>query len=138
MRFPNQASLYIWYSFGLTCLKSLQDSLFDEAKTELEELKKAVALYEQKTKPKSRIDVQTCTWTGVQEAIQVASLEEGSDDESNIAKKSCSKMARNIPDFETWLSLLPDGDYGAVVCGVFNMVVVVRNTHSSDGGSSLS
>ena len=85
-----------------------------------------MAQYEQKTKPKSHIDIRTCTWTGVQEAIRVATLEEGSDDESNIAKRSCSKMARNIPDFETWLSLLPDGDYGAVVCGIFKMVVVVR------------
>lgn len=96
-----------------------------------------MAQYEQKTKPKSHVDVRTCTWTGVQEAIQVASLEEGSDDESNISKKSCSKMVRNIPDFETWLSLLPDGDYGAVVCGVFKMVVVVRNTSTPSDGSGL-
>ncbi len=90
-------------------------------------MRKAVAQYEQKTKPKSHVDVRNCSWTGVQEAIQVATLEEGSDDESNIAKRSCSKMARNIPDFENWLSLLPNGDYGAVVCGVFKMVVVVGN-----------
>lgn len=81
--------------------------------------------YEQKTKSKSHTDLRTCTWTGVREAIQVATLEEGSDDESNMAKRSCSKMARNIPDFETWLSLLPDGDYGSVVCGVFKMIVGV-------------
>ena len=84
-----------------------------------------MAQYKRRIKQPASVDVQACSWAGVQEAIKVAALGEGSDDESNMAKRSCSKMARNIPDFETWLNLLPDGDYGAVVCGVFRMVVVV-------------
>ena len=84
-----------------------------------------MAQYQNKTKTQVSIDVQTSTWGSVRDAIQAATLKEGSDDESNIAKSSCSKMARNIPDFEAWLNLLPTGDYGAVVCGVFKMVVVV-------------
>ena len=84
-----------------------------------------MAQYQKKTKAHTPIDVRTSNWAGVQQAIQAAALEEGSDDESNMAKSSCSKMARSIPDFEVWLGLLPNGDYGSVVCGVFNMVLVV-------------
>lgn len=68
------------------------------------------------------------TWEKVQDTVKAAAHEEGSDDESSIAKTSCSKILRNIPAFEAWLELLPGGDYGAVVCGLFKIVVGVFNT----------
>ena len=53
--------------------------------------------------------------------------EEGQDEAAWNAKNLCTRMTDNIPAFENWLQLLPNGDYGAVICGVFKLVVSVRS-----------
>jgi len=111
-------------------LLSQEKSLFSVASTELQALKNAIVQYQIKTKPDPQtvidLNVNNCTWNNVQEAVKVAAREEGSDDESSIARTCCSTIIANLPAFETWLDLLPSGDYGAVVCGLFKMVVVVN------------
>lgn len=72
-----------------------------------------------------KLDAKDCTWEMVQDAVKIAAQQEGSDDESSIAKTCCSSIRHNIPALESWLKLLPDGDYGAVVCGLFKMIVGV-------------
>ena len=52
---------------------------------------------------------------------------QGSDDESDRIKTSCSTLIHNIAGFDSWLNLLPQGDYGAVISGVFKLVVVVSH-----------
>ena len=110
-------------------MTSQEDALFSDAKVHLQELREAVLRYQQKLGPKSRdaslASKETCTWTEVQAEIQITISEQGTDDESNKAALACSKMRRHIPAFEAWLSLLPDGDYGAVISGVFKVVVIV-------------
>ena len=68
---------------------------------------------------------KTANWDEVQQMITAVIRQEGSDDESNKAKMSCAKISKNLPAFETWLYLLPDGDYGAFVSGVFKMIIGV-------------
>lgn len=65
------------------------------------------------------------TWARVHGAVEAAAFREGSDDESLIVKASCSRIQLYIPAFEAWLALLPAGDYGAVICGLFKIVVGV-------------
>ncbi len=112
-------------------LRSQQESLFDGAKVELKELKDSILQYQLKPKqvPLTAVEFVAgeCTWYKVKEAVQAAAREEGSDDESWRAKKSCSTIMENIPAFETWLKLLPAGDYGATICGLFQIVVAVSN-----------
>ena len=109
--------------------------MFASANEELQLLKEAVVEYQRKVEQKPGTDLSLVTstrivanpWKDVKEAIQAAKArEDGQDTEAWSARNSCDKMANNISAFETWLDLLPSGDYGAVVSGVFKMAVTVR------------
>ncbi len=96
----------------------------------MELLKEAVVQYQQKTSLDSNAVVRfndiVNPWKDVREAVKVAKdREDGQDKDSWSARDSCDKIVDNISTFETWLDLLPGGDYGAVVGGVFKMVVTV-------------
>jgi len=89
-----------------------------------------VVQYQQKTGQDSnlllRVDGTANQWKDVREAVKVAKArEDGQDRESWSARDSCDKIVDNISAFETWLDLLPSGDYGSIVSGVFKMVVGV-------------
>ena len=71
------------------------------------------------------------SWKDVKNAVESAKKrEDGEDNDSCSARASCQKIADNISALEAWLELLPDGDYGAVVSGVFKMVVTVKTIFS--------
>ena len=104
--------------------------MFNGARDELQRLKEAILQYQQKTKPDSNIIVNVNdtmnTWKDVRDAVKNAKdREDGEDKDSWSARDNCDKIVDNIATFETWLDLLPGGDYGAVVGGVFKMVVTV-------------
>ena len=74
-----------------------------------------------------RVNDASNPWREVREAVKVAKArEDGQDKDSWSTRNSCDKKVDNISTFESWLDLLPGGDYGAVVGGVFKMVVTVR------------
>lgn len=109
-------------------LESEEEYLFTGARDELQLLKEAIVQYQQKTDPDSssviKVDEASSPWKGVREAVKVAKDREGGQDKDSwSARDSCDKIVDNISTFETWLDLLPGGDYGAVVSGVFKMVV---------------
>ena len=86
--------------------------------------------YQQKIDQKSVASVEAKdtinSWKDVKNAVELAKdRENGEDSESCSVRANCQKMADNISALEAWLELLPDGDYGAVVSGVFKMVVTV-------------
>ena len=104
--------------------------MFSGARDELQRLKEAIVQYQQKTKPDSSSIVSvgdtTSPWKDVKDAVKNAKdREDGQDKDSWSARDSCDKIVDNIATFETWLDLLPGGDYGAVVGGVFKMIVTV-------------
>ena len=104
--------------------------MFNGARDELQRLKEAIVQYQQKTKPDSNSIVNVndtiSPWKDVRAAVKNAKdREDGQDKDSWSARDSCDKIVDNISTFETWLDLLPGGDYGAVVGGVFKMVVTV-------------
>ena len=94
-------------------------------------LKDAVVQYQQKTRPESnqivKVNDAVNPWADVREAVKIAkNREDGQDKDTWSARESCDKIVNNISTFETWLDLLPGGDYGAVVSGVFKMIVTVK------------
>ena len=104
--------------------------MFTGAKEELLLLKQAIIKYRQKTNPEFKqitvYDEPTVSWKEVKETIiQAKACENGQDNESWSARAHCDKIVDNISVLEAWLGLLPDGDYGAVVGGVFKMIVGV-------------
>ena len=104
--------------------------MFSGAREELQLLKEAIVQYQQKIDPDStslvKVNEASSLWKDVREAVKVAKArEDGQDKDSWSARDSCDKIVDNISTFETWLDLLPSGDYGSVVGGVFKMVVTV-------------
>lgn len=96
----------------------------------MRQLKEAIVQYQQKTKQDPgllvKVNDSTPSWEDVRDAVKAAKdREDGQDKDSWSARDSCDKIVDNISAFETWLDLLPGGDYGAVVGGVFKMVVTV-------------
>ena len=93
-------------------------------------LKEAIVQYQQKTNsdssPLVNVTDTVGPWKDVRDAVKMAKdREDGQDKDSWSARDSCDKIVDNISALETWLELLPGGDYGAVVGGVFKMVVTV-------------
>ena len=105
--------------------------MFSGARDELQLLKEAVVQYQQKTGPDSnsivvKVNDTARPWKDVRDAVKIARIrEDGQDKDSWSTRNSYDKIVDNISTFETWLDLLPGGDYGAVVGGVFKMVVTV-------------
>ena len=98
-------------------------------------LKEAIIQYQQKTNPESSSVIKfneiSNPWRDVKEVVRIAKArEDGQDKDSWSARDSCDKIVDNISTFEAWLDLLPSGDYGAVVGGVFKMVVTVWTAFS--------
>lgn len=104
--------------------------MFSGAREELQLLKEAIIQYQQKTDPDSssitKFNEVANPWKDVKEVVRIAKArEDGQDKDSWSARDSCDKIVDNISTFEAWLELLPSGDYGAVVGGVFKMIVTV-------------
>ena len=94
--------------------------MFSEADKELKLLKDALVQHS------VTVNHVGNTWSQIVEAIEgVKTIESGLDDKSRRTKHYCDKIVDNISVFGNWLELLPSGDYGAVVSGVFKMVVQV-------------
>lgn len=75
------------------------------------------------------IEGTTSAWVEVSKAVRLAKSREKYDDhDTGKIKRYCGTIVENLPAFEGWLNLLPDGDYGAIVCGVFSMAVGVRQS----------
>lgn len=109
---------------------SEEESLFTGAREELQLLQEAIIQYQRKIEPASgpivKVNDTGRVWKDIKEAVELAKeREDGQDKDSWSAKESCNKIVDNIAALETWLDLLPGGDYGAAVSGVFKMVVTV-------------
>ncbi|KAL8791964.1 MAG: hypothetical protein Q9195_005453 [Heterodermia aff. obscurata] len=109
-------------------LQSLEISMFGEAEKELKLLKDALGQDRRKTDSDTQLSVTVTqigdSWSHIAEAIKsVKTTENGLDDRSRRTRDCCDKIVDSISIFGNWLELLPSGDYGAVISGVFKMVV---------------
>jgi len=76
--------------------------------------------------PQVNIALERGSWTEVKVELQLVQCrEQGKDLDSKSAQTCCAGILENITVFENWLGLLPAGDYGSVICGVFKIVVGV-------------
>lgn len=102
-------------------------SVFGEANKELKLLKDALVQHNRKSDSASvTFNHVGDTWSHIVAATKsLKTLENGLDEKSRRTRHCCDKIVDNISIFGNWLALLPSGDYGAVVSGVFKMVVQV-------------
>ncbi|RDL36240.1 Uncharacterized protein BP5553_06852 [Venustampulla echinocandica] len=70
-------------------------------------------------------ELRNCTWEQVIKEVQVAG---NAYNNGGKIKRIFRGMCDNAAVFENWLSLLPDGDYGASISGAF--IMIVRAAHN--------
>ncbi|KAK3318704.1 hypothetical protein B0H66DRAFT_603276 [Apodospora peruviana] len=69
-------------------------------------------------------DLRCCKWDQVmQEVHQTADGWAAASKKSSKVATHLDKIKQNAAAFESWLDLLPAGDYGSSICGVFRLVL---------------
>ncbi|KAI8944576.1 hypothetical protein F4801DRAFT_594847 [Xylaria longipes] len=72
----------------------------------------------------SGLELRRCKWDQVMLQIQETSSRwKSSPRRTSRAMQCINKLGENSEAFRSWLELLPDGDYGASIAGVFTIVV---------------
>ncbi|KAJ9156115.1 hypothetical protein NKR23_g1372 [Pleurostoma richardsiae] len=72
----------------------------------------------------SRRDFRHCTWDQVMEEVQSLSARWSTTPKRTSKAMVClQKLGRSSDAFRSWLQLLPAGDYGSSICGVFTLVI---------------
>lgn len=71
-------------------------------------------------------DLRCCKWDQVmQEVDRTADGWTAASKKSSKVAAHLDKIKQNAAAFESWLELLPTGDYGSSICGVFRLVLAV-------------
>ncbi|KAH8885481.1 hypothetical protein GQ53DRAFT_728957 [Thozetella sp. PMI_491] len=69
-------------------------------------------------------DLRKCTWDQVLQDVQGLTSRWASTTKKSSKMMKCLGMLKeNSEVFESWLDLLPNGDYGSSICGVFTLVL---------------
>ncbi|KAK6224094.1 hypothetical protein LQW54_000241 [Pestalotiopsis sp. IQ-011] len=103
-------------------------ALWEQADDEKDKLFALVAKVQAKLAKRGAVqpsqDIRSCRWEDVLRQIQdTASHWSTSTHRSSLAMGYIDKVGRNSAVFQDWLNLLPSGDYGSSVCGVFKLVI---------------
>ena len=74
--------------------------------------------------PKTVTDPRKFSWKEV--IVEVQDASDAYKNDRGKVKSIFYNMCNNAPVFEHWLSLLPEGDYGASISGAFVILARVR------------
>ncbi|KAK1987588.1 hypothetical protein LZ30DRAFT_579789 [Colletotrichum cereale] len=84
--------------------------------------------------PLAENDLRQCSWSQVlNEVDKTAERWKGNPDKESKAMVFIDKIGKYSGALETWLGLLPMGDYGSSICGVFKLAVGAVTQYSSTG-----
>ncbi|ETS73822.1 hypothetical protein PFICI_14768 [Pestalotiopsis fici W106-1] len=102
--------------------------LWKQADSEMEKLfellEKVQVKLSKKGMQQSPQSIRSCRWEDVLSQVQdTAAQWSTTPNRTSQAMLCISKVGRNSAVFESWLGLLPDGDYGASLCGVFKLAI---------------
>ncbi|KAK2028609.1 hypothetical protein LX32DRAFT_663747 [Colletotrichum zoysiae] len=85
-------------------------------------------------KPITEINLRKCSWGEVlSEVNTTAERWKGSPEKESKTMVFIDKIGKYSGALETWLGLLPMGDYGSSICGVFKLAVGAATQYSSTG-----
>ena len=111
-------------------VKSEENDLFSGAEQELKHLVAAIARYKRKNKiaeVDDTLQIEGKQWLDIfKNALDAIQKHEDGNDENALSRRQkCTQLMNNISAFDGWLNVLPKGDYGAIIGGVFTMLVKV-------------
>ncbi|KAK1990113.1 hypothetical protein LX36DRAFT_740652 [Colletotrichum falcatum] len=85
-------------------------------------------------RPITESDLRQCSWGQVlNEVDTTAERWKGSPDKASKTMVFIDRIGRYSGALETWLGLLPMGDYGSSICGVFKLAIGAATQYSSTG-----
>lgn len=71
-----------------------------------------------------RLDLRCCTWDRVMEEVQTTASRWSTTPKKTSKMMMClDRLGRNSDAFQSWIQVLPGGDYGSSICGVFALAV---------------
>ncbi|KAK6836819.1 hypothetical protein PG987_007314 [Apiospora arundinis] len=72
----------------------------------------------------AKVDLRKCKWEEVMNEVQTTSTQwRKSAIKSTKTMQCIDKVGQNCEAFQSWLELLPAGDYGSSIAGVFKVVI---------------
>ncbi|KAH7000123.1 hypothetical protein EDB80DRAFT_723213 [Ilyonectria destructans] len=70
------------------------------------------------------LDLRCCTWDRVMEEVQTTASRWSTTPKKTSKMMMClDRLGRNSDAFQSWIQVLPGGDYGSSICGVFALAV---------------
>ncbi|CAM1506332.1 Fc.00g059730.m01.CDS01 [Cosmosporella sp. VM-42] len=72
----------------------------------------------------ANLDLRRCTWNQVMQEVQNTASRWSTTPKKTSKMMVClDRLGRNSNAFQSWLQLLPGGDYGSSICGVFALAI---------------
>lgn len=104
--------------------------LWKEADEEKEQLFATMERVRTKLAKKGNVDkealnLRSCKWEQVMQEVQMTATDWKTSAKNSKTMLCIDKVGRNSDAFASWLELLPGGDYGSSICGVFKVAIEV-------------
>ncbi|KAI1130702.1 hypothetical protein F5Y10DRAFT_262851 [Nemania abortiva] len=109
--------------------EQISAEMWKQADKEKEELFDLIEQVQKKFEGKgdnriSDIELRRCKWDQVMVQVQETSRQwKSSPRRTSRAMQCIDKVGQNSEAFKSWLELLPAGDYGAIISGVFTIII---------------
>ncbi|CAH0042431.1 unnamed protein product [Clonostachys rhizophaga] len=71
----------------------------------------------------SRLDAGTCSWDQVLQEVEILASRWSSSPKRASKMLHLDRLGRNSEAFQAWIGLLPVGDFGSSICGVFTIAL---------------
>uniref|UniRef100_A0A0B7KQ66 Fungal STAND N-terminal Goodbye domain-containing protein n=1 Tax=Bionectria ochroleuca TaxID=29856 RepID=A0A0B7KQ66_BIOOC len=71
----------------------------------------------------SRLDARTCSWDQVLQEAEILASRWSSSPKRASKMLHLDRLGRNSEAFQAWIGLLPVGDFGSSICGVFTIAL---------------
>ncbi|PMD57094.1 uncharacterized protein K444DRAFT_615552 [Hyaloscypha bicolor E] len=110
-------------------LQQISAELWKEAEAEKNKLFALMQQVQLKLSKKSKgeykpVDLKTCNWGEVMYEVHATNQSwKGLPGSMSKGRKCLERLGQDSGAFQAWLGILPAGDYGASICGVFKLAV---------------
>lgn len=116
---------------GTLSYEIVRRQIWAEAEIEKEALAQAIENYQTKVLKKAgKSDVRQTKWNGMMKQVQEAVKLYENDKMTGVKGKvkwALHRIRDGSKTMEHWCNLLPGGDYGGTIAGVFSMLATVSN-----------
>lgn len=113
-------------------IRTLSKDMFQAANDELRNLFALMEKVQLRIQKRSKgkyvaKSLKFCSWKHVLSEVEITS-DQWKMISGNTKRKNCLRaVGSNSDTLQAWIGLLPSGDYGAGICGVFSLAIGVRD-----------